>query len=136
LSDFLEVEGLNLVGFKDNLTPALVKNMNEGGTPRDTDAVIYEDYSPFMLIGESSLTDLNKRLDKKVTMRSFRPNFVVRGGEAYGEDDWTRFSIGETSFEKIKHCTRCVLTTVDPDKGEKDPNMQPLKTLKEYIYMH
>lgn len=32
----------------------------------------------------------------------------------------------------IKHCSRCVFTTVIMDTGEKDSSGQPLKTLKEY----
>ena len=132
LSEFLETEDLNLVSFRSDLEPRNVKGLEKNDWSRESDQVIYEDYSPFMLISEGSLADLNSRLPKNVTMKNFRPNFVAKGCNAYEEDDWTNFSIGETNFAKIKHCTRCLLTTVDPDQGVKDPDQQPLKTLKEY----
>jgi len=40
--------------------------------------------------------------------------------------------IGDAQFTCFKPCTRCVLTTVNPVTGQKHPDMQPLKTLKEY----
>jgi uncharacterized protein len=38
--------------------------------------------------------------------------------------------IGEATFRKTRNCTRCLLTTVDPKTGEKDPEQEPLKTLR------
>lgn len=156
LSEFLERDDLDLVIFEDTLRPRYVKELNEkGNDARESDTTIYNDYSPFMLISNKSLSDLNARLEKKVSMRNFRPNFVVEDcPQPYSEvalffiklvgftlnkiiskskDSWEKFKIGETVFVKIKHCTRCLLTTVDPNKGEKDPDQQPLKTLKEYF---
>lgn len=48
------------------------------------------------------------------------------------EDGWSYVRIGEAVFRNVKLCARCVFTTVDPDKGEKDANMEPLKTLRSY----
>ena len=39
--------------------------------------------------------------------------------------------INGTIFRNVKKCTRCIFTTVDPDKGEKRKDGEPLKTLKE-----
>lgn len=84
LSDVLESSNLDLVGFGEGLAPRSLKQMNKG-TPGDHDETIYADYSPFMLISEPSLDDLNKRLEKKVSMRNFRPNFVVKNCSPYAE---------------------------------------------------
>lgn len=134
LSDVLQQPGLDLVGFeKGEIEPRNMKKMNAtSGTPSEQDEVVYADYSPFMMISEPSLDDLNSRLKKRVSMRNFRPNFVACGCLPYAEDEWSRFGIGDASFHRIKHCTRCLLTTVDPDTGEKDKQQEPLETLKSF----
>ncbi len=74
--------------------------------------------------------DLNGRLDEPVPMKRFRPNLVVRGCEPYAEDSWSRIRIGEITFRVAKPCSRCVVTTIDPDTAEK--GAEPLKTLSGY----
>lgn len=88
------------------------------------------DAYPYLIIGENSLADLNERLGEPVTIERFRPNFVYSGGEAYEEDTWTEFAIGEAHFLGVKPCARCVLTTVNPETGVK--GIEPLKTLSTY----
>jgi uncharacterized protein YcbX len=89
LSEVLETENLDLVMFRQDLEARKVKDINESGNNgQECDFVIYEDYSPFMLIGESSLLDLNARLEKPVSMRNFRPNFVAKDSPAYAEVSW------------------------------------------------
>lgn len=85
---------------------------------------------PFLIIGQSSLDDLNKRLPDPISMQRFRPNFVFTGGEPYEEDHWKNFTIGEVRFIGVKNCSRCVLTTVDPKTGIK--GKEPLQTLSTY----
>ncbi|KXK04775.1 MAG: hypothetical protein UZ17_ACD001000778 [Acidobacteria bacterium OLB17] len=98
---------------------------------RETDVVSFADGYPFLLIGESSLADLNTHLDKPVEMRRFRPNFVVKGSEPYEEDRWQEFRIGANTFYGVKLKGRCVVTTIDPSQGKFD-GKDPLKTLSEY----
>lgn len=88
------------------------------------------DAYPFLIIGQSSLDDLNERLTDSVPMNRFRPNFVFTGGDPYEEDDWRNFTIGTTRFVGVKPCSRCVLTTVNQDTSEK--GVEPLKTLSTY----
>lgn len=92
--------------------------------------VSFADAYPFLLIGQSSLDDLNSRLKEKLPMNRFRPNFVFSGGEPYEEDTWKRFKIGEIIFEAVKPCSRCTTTTIDQESGEKSD--EPLKTLASY----
>jgi len=78
LSEFLERDDVDLVTFQDSLRPRYVKDLSEkGNDARENDTTIYNDYSPFMLISNKSLNDLNAKLEKKVTMRNFRPNFII-----------------------------------------------------------
>lgn len=94
------------------------------------DHVSLADGYPFLIIGQSSLDDLNRRLEIAIPMNRLRPNFVFTGGEPYEEDSWRNFSIGNTKFVGIKPCGRCVLITVDQDTAQK--GIEPLKTLASY----
>lgn len=92
--------------------------------------VSFADAFPFLIIGEESLKFLNNKLDSPITMASFRPNLVFSGGEPHDEDKWTNILIGNLEFVNVKPCSRCVITTVNPDNGIK--NREPLKTLATY----
>lgn len=85
---------------------------------------------PILIIGQSSLDDLNARLPEPVTMDRFRPNLVFTGGAPYEEDTWKNFRIGSSLFTGVKPCDRCVLTTVDPKTGVM--GREPLLTLSRY----
>lgn len=108
------------------------------GNPRPIDPKHYvsdeqvslADAYPFLIIGQSSLDDLNRRLTTPVPMNRFRPNFVFTGGAPYEEDAYTNFTIGSTQFAGIKPCARCVLTTVNQDTGQTGD--EPLRTLSQY----
>jgi len=92
--------------------------------------VSFADAYPYLLIGQSSLDDLNSRLKEKLSMNRFRPNLVFSGGNPYEEDLWNEFKIGNVIFYGIKPCSRCVITTVDQNTAEK--REEPLKTLSTY----
>lgn len=85
---------------------------------------------PVLIIGQSSLDDLNNRLAEPLPMNRFRPNLVFTGGEPFEEDNWKNFSVGDTRLIGVKPCSRCVLTTVDQETGKK--GAEPLKTLATY----
>jgi uncharacterized protein YcbX len=91
----------------------------------------FSDGYPFLIIGQSSLDDLNERLEVKIPMNRFRPNFVFTNGDPFEEDTWREFSIGNVSFIGVKPCDRCVMTTVDQEKGIVS-GKDPLKTLAKY----
>lgn len=88
------------------------------------------DAYPFLIIGQSSLDDLNSRLKEPVPINRFRPTFVFVGGAPHEEDKWRNFSIGANRFVGVKLCDRCVLTTVDQNTGVK--GIEPLRTLASY----
>lgn len=88
------------------------------------------DAYPFLIIGQSSLDDLNSRLTEAVPMNRFRPNLVFTGGQPYEEESWSDFKVGTNYFVGVKPCSRCVLTTVNQDTAEK--GKEPLLTLSKY----
>lgn len=90
----------------------------------------YPDATSYTLISESSIADLNSRLENPVSAQYFRNNFVVKGTQAFEEDEWDWVRIGNVVFKNVKPCTRCIFTTVDPETGLKNKKTEPLKTLK------
>ncbi|MDD2056193.1 MOSC domain-containing protein [Pseudomonas sp. GD03860] len=98
----------------------------------NSDRVAFADGFPLLLIGQASLDDLAQRVGRPVEMLRFRPNLVVEGGEAFAEDGWKRIRIGEMEFRVLKPCERCILTTIDPQTGERSADREPLATLKTY----
>ncbi|CAM3186901.1 MOSC domain-containing protein [Deinococcus saxicola] len=75
----------------------------------------FVDGNPFHLISEKSLADFNRHLTRPVGHAEFRPNLVVSGGVAYGEDFWRLIGIGNMKFEVVESCARCVILNVQPD---------------------
>lgn len=100
------------------------------GQPEDE--VSFADGYPLLLISQTALDVLNEKLARPVSMLRFRPNLIVAGSTPHAEDGWKRIRIGEVEFDLVKPCTRCVFTTVDFTRGEKDPAGEPLRTLATY----
>ena len=96
----------------------------------DNKIVSFADGYPFLLVGQSSLDDLNSRMEKPLLMNRFRTNFVFTGGEQFEEDRWQKFKIGDVVFQAVKPCARCVITTTDQDTAERAP--EPLFTLSKF----
>ena len=94
------------------------------------ESVSFADGMPYVIIGQASLDELNGRLADPVGMDRFRPNLVFSGGDAYAEDQFKRLQIGEVDFQVVKPCARCVMITVDQEKGAK--GKEPLATLATY----
>ncbi len=63
-------------------------------------------------------------------MSRFRPNLVVSGCRPYAEDGWSKIRIAELGFRVVKPCSRCIITTIDPETAK--PGKEPLKTLFGY----
>jgi hypothetical protein len=93
--------------------------------------VSFADGYPFLVTNEASLADLNRRAKTDLPMNRFRSNLVVRGAEAWAEDNWTEFTIGDVRFRVTKPCGRCQVTTTDQATGEvRGP--EPLATLATF----
>lgn len=144
LTDVLELQGkrnLRLLYFVDGVYterdfPTLSVYWNNP-VPKLDDEIAYADLAAYHAFTTASVTDLNSRLEKKgvqISQFNFRPNIVVSGiDEPYDEDRWLNVRVGdEVEFICYKPCTRCVLTTVDPERGEKSNIMEPLKELRSY----
>jgi uncharacterized protein YcbX len=93
----------------------------------------FSDGFAYLVISQASLDDLNGRLAQPLPMNRFRPNIVVDGLPAYGEDRVHEFSADGVRLRVAKSCTRCAIPTTDQETGERDGE-EPLRTLRSYRF--
>lgn len=108
--------------------------------PNDDDHPLgFADNSPVMLTATASLEELNQRIidihqqqSQSIPMNRFRPNVVIDTTEPFVEDSWSLIQIGEIQFKMVRPCSRCIITTVDQEQGEKNQLKEPLNTLSTF----
>lgn len=98
----------------------------------------FSDGFPILVTGQASLEDLNTRLAAKgapaVPMNRFRPNIVLAGLPAFGEDRLASLTIQAeqpVTLKLVKPCSRCPIPTIDQLSGECHPEWprEPNETL-------
>lgn len=87
----------------------------------------FSDGFPILVASTASLAELNRRLAlagaAPVTMQRFRPNLVLDGVDAHGEDhlDVIHFDApdGPVRLKQVKPCARCPIPDIDPATAER-----------------
>ncbi len=87
----------------------------------------FADGFPILVASSAGLAEFNRRLiaqdQAAVTMARFRPNLVLDGLDAHGEDalDEITFATpdGPVRLKLVKPCARCPIPDVDPATGER-----------------
>ena len=102
----------------------------DGKYALQNDITNFSDGYPVLIIGQSSLDDLNSRLNETIPMNRFRPNIVFTGGVPYQEDEMKYFKINGLHFYGVKPCGRCVMTTINQETSI--AGKEPLRTLSMY----
>lgn len=110
--------------------PDATRRRVDGRYAKQKEITSFSDAYPFLLIGQSSLDDLNEHLTEVMPINRFRPNIVFTGGVPFEEDCWARFRIQAIEFFGVKLCARCVVTTIHQQTAVK--GKEPLKTLATY----
>ena len=85
----------------------------------------FADAFPLLVTSAASMPELNRRLQAQghaaVTMARFRPNLVLDGLDAHGEDPLDEIVIGTDEgavrLKLVKPCARCPIPDVDPLTG-------------------
>lgn len=98
----------------------------------------FSDGYPLLVVSQASLDGLNERLAARgqppVTMARFRPNLVLAGLDAHGEDHLDEIAFdtadGPVRLKLVKPCPRCPIPNVDPATGV--PGTEPGDTLQAY----
>jgi hypothetical protein len=122
---------LRLVRFADGFTRPVDPNYMQG----DSADTAFSDGYPFLIVSEASLQALNAQLvangASPVPMTRFRPNIVVEGIEAFGENQCETLTCVAQAYRFAirKPCQRCKITTVDQQTGVIAAPKEPLKTL-------
>ncbi len=109
----------------------------------DNDIIAFNDCAPFLVISETSVDDVSRRLPGGLEMdlTKFRPNIVVKGSpKAYSEDYWSELTFNSSptaAATKSKilltaNCGRCASLNVDYKTGKPGigPEGQVLKALQ------
>lgn len=112
----------------------VIKNTPILKTIRQKSNVSFQNVSPFLVLSQESIDDLNSKLPEgtKISVWNFRPNILIEGCNPYDEDKWSflKFSSG-VEMNYLMPCGRCNITTNDPETGIKT-NKEPLVTLRKY----
>jgi uncharacterized protein len=88
----------------------------------------FADGFPLLVVSTAALAELNRRLASHglaaVQSDRFRPNLVLDGLDAHGEDWLDRLDFdgpdGPVTLRLVKPCSRCSIPDVDPQRGEPD----------------
>jgi len=118
--------------------PDKTKNDVIAPNTKPGDKPYFADTFAYMMLSQPSIDELNNMLDKEdvdlvVEEKRFRPNIFINGEfPGFSEDKWPYIKIGEVIFRNALVCDRCIFTTVDPFMGDKNPQGEPLKTLRKY----
>lgn len=102
-----------------------------GGTEAMT---AFADGFPLLVLSSGAIDELNRRLAAQgrqaVDSARFRPNIVLDGLDAHGEDLLDRLSFdtpdGAVVLRLVKPCARCAIPDVDPTRGEPDAAVNPV----------
>lgn len=96
--------------------------------------VAFSDGAPLLVLSQASIDALSERLveqgDEPMTVARFRPNVLLTNTQPHEEDTWTRIRIGDVDVGVGSQCSRCVMTTVNPQTAEK--GLEPLRMLARY----
>jgi len=86
----------------------------------------FSDGYPILVASTAGLAEVNRRLaaagHAPVTMERFRPNLVLDGLEAHGEDHLDEIVFdtadGSVQLKLVKPCSRCQIPDIDPATAE------------------
>ncbi len=87
------------------------------GSWADTDVSLSDGY-PLLITTTGSLRALSQRAGIPLEMTQFRPNIVIDCETPWQEDNWHRLQVGAVEIELVKPCTRCQVTTLNPENGQ------------------
>lgn len=129
-SAFLEQDGLRLVRFD----PTHRRASDTHWTGDDTALNLFSDGFPLLVLSQSALDGLNRRLLAQgwpeAQLQRFRPNIVIDGVPEHEEDLAAELlvsaddsSLGPIHLRLVKPCPRCPIPNIDPDTAHSAPHV-------------
>ncbi|GAB0089020.1 mitochondrial amidoxime reducing component [Sergentomyia squamirostris] len=134
LSNYLldDDHGVRLVFYPEDEPTRDAWSRKKNNRDLATHAGALHDVTSYMMLNQASVDDLNTKLTEPVTFKHFRPNFLVNGNTEYAEDKWVWVKIGNVIFKNVMLCGRCIFTNINPETGKRNPDGEPLNTLRSY----
>lgn len=129
-SDLLR-QSVRLLRFDSTAPRAASQNWVGADHGRPGALTRFSDGYPLLVTSLASLAALNERLaragEAPVSMTRFRPNVVLDGMEAFGEDMVDTLALTGTQpgpvLRVVKPCTRCTVIEVDPQTARAQPGL-------------
>jgi hypothetical protein len=110
----------------DVVDPALRARLGDGVRVIKQDVGVF-DGLPLSLITTRTIAGLEALTGRALEVQRFRPNLLVEpdGAADFPEDTWlgATLQIGEMVMRIDVRDPRCVITTMDPQSGERDPSV-------------
>jgi len=95
----------------------------------------FADSAPYLVASEASLESVNRGLAARglsaVPMNRFRPNIVLSGTEPFEENRLRELQGDGWRISLVDACERCLVTIVDQETGERNPERQPYMAMRE-----
>lgn len=106
--------------------PALAARLGDGVRVIKQDRGVF-DSLPLSLITTRTVQGIEALTGRSLEIARFRPNLLVEpsSGEAFPEDAWlgATLRIGAMRMRIDRRDPRCVITTMDPGTGQRDPSV-------------
>lgn len=90
----------------------------------------FADAAPTLVANTASLEWLASRGSEPFGMDRFRPNLTVSGADAWDEDTWRTFTIGQASLGLGIAWPRCAIPQIDQRSGER--HKEPARILRQH----
>lgn len=88
------------------------------------------DAAPVLVANEGSAAWLAERASEPFGIDRFRPNLVVGGADAWDEETWRSFAIGNAQLGLGLAWPRCAIPQIDQETAER--HREPAKVLREH----
>ena len=138
-TDFLSMTEAGLPGSGEKFRlvrfdPEHQRHSDQAWTQGHESLNAFSDGFPVLVSSEATLADINTRLASAgraaVTWARFRPNIVLSGLDAYGEDDIDVLGIdtepGPAQLKLVKPCPRCSIPNINPQTAIASPEVNAL----------
>ncbi|MCH5373840.1 MAG: MOSC N-terminal beta barrel domain-containing protein [Planctomycetes bacterium] len=117
------------------MAPAFRRTLGESDRFGAGTTTHFADSAPYLVANEASLEQINLELQARgldaVPMNRFRPNIVLRGPGPFAEHRLKDLAGDGWHIKLMDACERCLVTTVDQETGQRDPERQPYMAMRE-----
>ncbi|KAH0371104.1 MOSC domain-containing protein, partial [Aureobasidium melanogenum] len=126
-------------GWLSSITSKLPTSLGTiiSGEAQADDKITFADCAPFLVVNETSLRDVSRRLPdgEEMDISKFRPNIIVSGAESSWEEDyWSELQTSSNvKLHLVQNCVRCVSLNIDyatgkPGEGESGKILKKLQS--------